>query len=80
MNFSKCKPIERTYRDMKHFDRETFRSDLISEMSKIGTNYNLFDKNFNKVIDKHAPIKTKLLRANHKSCVTKAMRKAIMKI
>ena len=79
MNFSKSKPIERTYRDMKHFDREAFRSDLISEINKIGTDYNLFDDTFNKVLDKHAPIKTKLLRANHKPYVTKAMRKAIMK-
>ena len=79
MNFSKSKPIERTYRDMKHFDREVFRSDLISEISKIGSDYNVFDDTFNKVLDKHAPIKTKLLRANHKPYVTKAMRKAIMK-
>ena len=79
MNFSKSKPIARTYRDMKHFDREVFRSDLISEISKIGSDYNVFDDTFNKVLDKHAPIKTKLLRANHKPYVTKAMRKAIMK-
>ena len=64
---------------MKHFDREAFRSDLISEINKIGTEYNVFDDTFNKVLDKHAPIKTKLLRANHKPYVTKAMRKAIMK-
>ena len=64
---------------MKHFDREVFRSDLISEISKIGSDYNVFDDTFNKVLDKHAPIKTKLLRANHKPYVTKAMRKAIMK-
>ena len=77
MNFSKCKPIERAYHDMKHVDRETFRSDLISDISKIETNYNLFDDTFNKVLDKHAPIKTKLLRANHKPYFMKAMRKAI---
>ena len=79
MSFSKNKPIERTYREMKHFDRETFRSELISELSKIGSDYNTFDDVFNKVLNKHAPIKTKLLRANHKPYVTKAMRKAIMK-
>ena len=79
MSFSKNKPIERTYREMKHFDRETFRSELISELSKIGSDYNSFDDIFNKVLNKHAPIKTKLLRANHKPYVTKAMRKAIMK-
>ena len=79
MSFSKSKPIERTYREMKHFDREEFPSELISELSKIGSDYNSFDDTFNTVLDKHAPIKTKLLRANHKPYVTKAMRKAIMK-
>ena len=79
MSFAKNKPIERTYREMKHFDREEFRSELASELSKIGSYYNSFDDTFNTVLDKHAPIKTKLLRANHKPYVTKAMRKAIMK-
>ena len=79
INFSKSKPIARTYRDMKHFDKQAFRSDLISEISKIGSDYNEFDDTFNKVLDKHAPTKTKLLRANHKPYVTKAMRKPIMK-
>ena len=79
MSFSKSKPIERTYREMKHFDREAFRYELISELYKIDTDYNSFEDTFNAVLNKHAPIKTKLLRANHKPYVTKAMRKAIMK-
>ena len=32
------------------------------------------------VLDKHAPRKTKLLRRNHKSHVSKKLRKEIMKI
>ena len=38
-----------------------------------------FDKIFSKVLDKHVPRKTKILRANHLSYVSKALRKAIMK-
>ena len=79
MSFSKSKPIQRTYREMRHFDRDSFRSDLISELNKIGNDYNSFEDTFNAVLDKHAPVKTKLLRGNHKPYVTKAMRKAIMK-
>ena len=38
-----------------------------------------FDKIFLKVLDKHVTRKTKILRANHLSYVSKALRKAIMK-
>ena len=61
---------------MKHFDREKFRSQLISELSKIGSYNNSFDKVFNTVLNNHAPIKTKHLRANHKPYGTKAMQRS----
>ena len=38
-----------------------------------------FDNIFLEVLDKHAPRKTKILRANHSSYMSKALRKAIMK-
>ena len=38
-----------------------------------------FDNVFLEVLDKHAPRKTKILRANHSSYMSKALRKAIMK-
>ena len=38
-----------------------------------------FDKIFLEVLDKHAPRKKKILRANHSSHASKALRKAIMK-
>ena len=38
-----------------------------------------FDNIFLEVLDKHAPTKTKILRANHLSYISKALRKAIMK-
>ena len=38
-----------------------------------------FDNIFLEVLDKHAPRKTKILRANHSSYISKALRKAIMK-
>ena len=38
-----------------------------------------FDKVFLEILNKHAPLKRKLFRANYASYVSKAMRKAIMK-
>ena len=38
-----------------------------------------FDKIFLEVLDKHAPRKKKILKANHSSHASKALRKAIMK-
>ena len=52
MNFPKSKPTARSCRVTKCFDRGAFRSDLISEISKIGTHYDIFDDTFNKVLDK----------------------------
>ena len=79
MSFAKSKPIERVYRDMKNFDRRSFRNDLKAELEKIDSNYDTFENTFTSVLDKHAPLKKKLLRANEKPYVTKNMRKAIMK-
>ena len=51
-------------------------------MLKYGVNNNGYDnfiKTFLTVLDKHAPIKKKYLRANHANFVIKQLRKAIMK-
>ena len=40
--------------------------------------YNIFLRTFLKILDKHAPMKKKYLRANHASFMTKEVRKAIM--
>ena len=38
-----------------------------------------FDEVFMKVLNRHAPLKKKILRANHSSYMSKALRKAIMR-
>ena len=38
-----------------------------------------FDDMFLQILSKHAPIKSKLLRANHASYISKPLKKAIMK-
>ena len=78
--FSKKKPRELEYRNYKNFDSVLFNEDLKYMFSQDPVNScDKFDKIFLKVLDKHAPRKTKILRANHLSYVSKALRKAIIK-
>ena len=39
----------------------------------------MFEELFLKVLDKHAPVKKKVVRANHAKYISKPLRKAIMK-
>ena len=48
-------------------------------MTNNNIDYDNFIKTFLTVLDKHAPIKTKYLRANHANFVAKQLRKAKMK-
>ena len=41
--------------------------------------YTKWKKDFVKMLNKHAPLKTKVIRENHKSFINKNLRKAIMK-
>ena len=78
--FSKSKPKVTIYRNFKKFDEENFNQELRGKLStKLVNNYSLFKSVFIGVFNRHAPIKKKVLRANHATYVTKALRKAIMK-
>ena len=76
--FSKMNPGELEYRNYKNFNSVLFNEDLQYMFSQDPVNsYDKFDKLFLEALDKHAPRKTKILRANHSSYI--ALRKAIMK-
>ena len=47
-------------------------------MSASDLNYSAFETTFDKVLDKHAPVKKKYVRANDKPFMTRALRKAVM--
>ena len=51
--------------------KQEFSREYVDSCSK-------FDEIFLKVLNRHAPL-TKMLRANHAPCVSKAVRKTIMK-
>ena len=64
---------------MKHFNSESFKKDLKERLDQAKTQqYCTFEHIFMNVLDQHAPNKKKMVRANNKPYVTKAMRKAIM--
>ena len=77
---SKSKPREIHYRDYKKFDSLKFNVDLKNAFAheKIESCIK-FDEVFMTVLNRHAPLKKKILRANHSSYMSKTLRKAIMR-
>ena len=68
------------YRDCKNFDQDILRQELCASLSsKTVLDNTSFEDNFLGVLNKHAPLKKKILRANHAPYVTKELRKAVMK-
>ena len=80
INFTKNKPKEIIYRDYKNFDSFLFNDEVknVLDLDKINS-YAMFEELFLKVLDKHAPVKKKVVRANHAKYISKPLRKAIMK-
>ena len=78
--FSKNKPKELFFRDYKKFNFSDFNDELNINFSRntVGSCYQ-FDQIFLDVLDKHASMKRKLLRANYSSYISKPLRKPIMR-
>ena len=79
--FPKHRPIVINYRNYNNFNEIVFRNDLRDELGKkepSNLNYTSFESTFNRVLEKHAPIKKKHVRANDKPLMTQALRKAVM--
>ena len=77
--FHKNKPKEVTYRDYKNFNKDLFKNDLRKSFSDGCKTYDKFEDVFLCTLNNHAPLKTKLIRANHAPYMTKCLRKAIMR-
>ena len=68
------------YRDYKKFDVNTFRlafKESLNEINTRGTNFSEFNERVETMLNEHAPIKKKYIRANDVPFMTKALRKAI---
>ena len=78
LSFKKHSPIER-HRDYKYFDRTKFKNNLNEKLSEVISNYESFETTFIEMLNKHAPLRKKFLRANHAPYIAKTLRKAIMR-
>ena len=80
--FPKPKPKIVNYRDYRNFRNDEFRAELDNEILKHDINnieYQHFLNIFIEILNKHAPMKIKYLRANQGKFMTKGLHKAIMK-
>ena len=80
--FPKLKSKVVNYRDYRNFRNNEFRAELDNEMLKYdlgNMEYQHFLNIFIEVLNKHAPMKQKYLRANQGRFMTKDLHKAIMK-
>ena len=74
--FPKQGPTVINYRNYKKYDENVFKNDLREELQKIelsDLNYSSFENAFDRVLDQHAPIKKKYVRANDKPFMTRAL-------
>ena len=79
MTFHKNPPKEIYYRDYKKFDQDLFTEELAEKLYGCDSCYDTFEEIFTNVLNKHAPLKKKFLRANHAPYMTKTLQKAIMR-
>ena len=80
--FPKLKPKIVSYRNYRNFRSDEFRVELNNEILKHDINnieYQYLLNAFIEILNKHAPMKTKYLRANQGKFTTKGLHKAIMK-
>ena len=77
--FQRSTPKELVYRDYNNFDRVIFKRELEDKLNQQIKEYKYFTQIFLEILNICAPIKKKLLRANHVAHMIKALRKAVMK-
>ena len=75
MGFQKLKPHVVAYGDNIRFDNEKFQTDIQS----CALNLKCFKETVLFILNKHAPIKRKFVRANEAPFITKELHKAILK-
>lgn len=76
--FEKQKPKIIYYRSYKNFNEDQFKSDLRGH-SHLCTSNEIFEKVFLEVLEVHAPLKQKVVRANEVPYMSRTLRKAMMR-
>ena len=79
--FTKASPKYAHYRNYKNFNEQDFKLELRGklEVNVADENYETFHNVYLNVLNKHAAIKTKVIRSNQAPYITKAYRKAVIK-
>ena len=77
--YERRNPKEVIYRDYKNFDNGVFRDELRVAMDDSCNNWCSLENRFLNILNNHAPVKKKTIRANHAPYMTKQLRKAIMR-
>ena len=76
----KGSPRKKVYRLYKYFDIDLFKIALQEKLKHLENDaYSAFNSAFTNLLNEHAPLKTKILRHNNKTFITKKLRKEIMK-
>ena len=68
--FPKVRPKQIVYKKFKNFDLNNFKNEIRTKMQSIDK-YETFEEESLKVLNKHAPLKRKFIRANHVPYMTK---------
>ena len=78
--FQKKSPTVVKFRDYNNFNANLFRNQLLEQLTKTVDNitYDKFEAIFIRLLDLHAPMKTKYIRANNGPFMNKILSKAIM--
>ena len=78
--FIKGEPTVVTYRDFKKFNADQFKCDLTLNLHQLSEpSYAQFSNTVSSVLDTHAPLKKKKIRANNAPFMNKEIRKCNMK-
>ena len=79
--FTNAPPKYVHYHDYKNFNEQDFKLELRSklEVDVVDANYETFHNVYLNVLNKHAPIKTKVIRGNQAPYITQAYRKAVIR-
>ena len=76
----KGSPKKKIYQSYEKFHHKGFSNALREELEKLErATYDEFEKNKNKKINTHVPIKTKMIRFNNNVFTAKELRKEILK-
>ena len=79
-HFQKQVPTTITYRDYKHYDESLFRYELLEKLNVNGGKINCetFETVSVALLNRHAPLKEKYMRANNQPFMNKTLSKAVM--